>query len=135
MDPSLLENKCPYSMAEKNPDDMCKDDWCIINGSLQLDKHHQYYHQVQLQLYVASDKAKWCDLFCVLTLKGVCVHCIYVDDVWQEQEYFLNKFYLNYSGPNVNQAITFKFFLLIYITVIKTLSFYHVTCALCYHYS
>lgn len=41
----------------------------IIYNSLQLDKNHQYYHQVQLQLYVASEKAKWCD-FCV-------------DDAWQ----------------------------------------------------
>ena len=83
----LLEVKCPYSMAEKTPEDMCKDDhfYCrIINGSLQLDKNHQYYHQVQLQLYVASDRAKWCD-FCVFTLKGVCVQRICADDVWLEQ--------------------------------------------------
>ena len=83
----LLEVKCPYSMAEKTPENMCKDDdfYCrIINGSLQLDKYHQYYHQVQLQLYVASERAKWCD-FCVFTLKGVCVQCICADNVWLEQ--------------------------------------------------
>ena len=147
MDPSsvpsngLLEIKCPYSMAEKDPEDMCKDDnfYCrIINSSLQLDKNHQYYHQVQLKLYVASDKAKWCD-FCVFTLKGVCVQHICVDDAWQEQvcpqldEYFLNTFYLNYSGPNVNQAITFKFFFVYDHQDI--ISLYHITLYIIIHLS
>ena len=99
-DPSngMLEIKCPYSMADKTPEEMCKDEifyFCLVDGALQLDKKHQYYHQVQLQLLVASDRAKWCD-FCVFTLKGVCIQRIFPDKVWEKEispqldEYFFN---------------------------------------------
>ena len=36
----------------------------MVNGQIQLRIDHQYYHQVQLQLYVASDLCQWCD-FCI----------------------------------------------------------------------
>ena len=77
---------------------MCKDEnfyFHVLKGNLQLDKNHPYYHQLQLQLYVTSDRAKWCD-FCVFTSKGVCVQRIYPDEFWEEQicsqldDYFFN---------------------------------------------
>ena len=57
-DPSngMLEIKFPHLMADKTPEEMCKDKsfyFCLVDGALQLDKKHQYYHQVQLQLLVA----------------------------------------------------------------------------------
>ena len=45
-------------------------DYCCVmmNGKLHLKQSHVYYHQVQLQLYVASDLCSWCD-FVVYTTK------------------------------------------------------------------
>ena len=80
----ILEIKCPFSMANKTPKDMSEDENSFIQfveNSYQLNKGHQYYHQVQLQLFVTSDRAKWCD-FCVFTLKGVCVQRIFPDSHW-----------------------------------------------------
>ena len=91
-------------MAEKTPEDLCKDEnfyFSLVNDCLQLSKNHQYYHQVQLQLYVASDKAKWCD-FCVFTLKGVCVERIEPDMFWQEQTVpQLDEYYFKHIIPEL----------------------------------
>ena len=53
----------------------------MVNGKIELKKNHGYYHQVQLQLYVASDLCKWCD-FCVYTTKDVAVERLYPDQGW-----------------------------------------------------
>ncbi len=59
--------------------------YCTIwNGQLQLKRKHQYYHQVQLQLYIGSDMHTWCD-FCLFTPLGVAVERIYPDLQWQVQ--------------------------------------------------
>ena len=79
----MLEIKCPYS---KSPKEICEDDNSYIHfveNSYQLDQNHQYYHQVQLQLCVASDKAKWFD-FCMFTLKGVWAQRIFPDKHWKD---------------------------------------------------
>ena len=39
----IPEIKCPYSKAEEEPENMCKDEnfyFRVVNGSLQLDKNH-----------------------------------------------------------------------------------------------
>ena len=86
VDPSLqllngiTEFKCPYSKRDKSPKECCDDPsfYCTwTNGHLQLKHNHQYYHQVQLQLFVGTDFS-WCD-FCVYTPKGLAVQRIYPD--------------------------------------------------------
>ena len=64
----IAEFKCPFTMADK----------------VHLKRTHQYYHQVQLQLYVTCLESKWCD-FCVYSPKGVCVERIYPDKQWQAE--------------------------------------------------
>ena len=69
------EFKCPYSKCNECPKDACKDsEFCcsLIDGNLQLKRHHPYYHQVQLQLYVTSELCKWCDI-CIYATQGIAV--------------------------------------------------------------
>ena len=96
----MLEIKCPYTMAEKSPEEISKDEKFylhLVNGCLKLDENHQ----VQLQLLVASDKAKWCD-FCVFTLKGVCVQRIFPDKIWEERNCpLLDEYFFNHILPEL----------------------------------
>jgi len=62
----IVEFKCPYTQHDSTPQEACTDPtfYCSLNndGTMLLNQSHQYYYQVQLQLYViASD---WCD-FCI----------------------------------------------------------------------
>lgn len=84
----IVEFKCPYNKAELTPEEACKDleFYCsMVSGNLHLKRNHSYFHQVQLQLYVASDLCDWCD-FCIYTTHGVAVERIYPDSVWQQTE-------------------------------------------------
>ena len=74
-------------MADNTPEEMSKDEgfyFRLVDEVWQLDKKHQYYHKVQLQQLVASDRAKWCD-FCMFTLKRVCVQCIFPNEGWRKE--------------------------------------------------
>ena len=80
----IAEFKCPYSKREVLPVEACSDSnfYCHYkDGSFCLKDTDEYYHQVQLQLYVRMDLYYWCD-FCVFTLKGVEVQRIWLDTSW-----------------------------------------------------
>ena len=68
----IAEFKCPFSKKEVTPCEACNDlnFYCFYDNSLHRKKSHQYYHQVQLQLFVGVDKYDWCN-FCVYTPKGI----------------------------------------------------------------
>ena len=94
----IAEFKCPYTKAEMLLEVACKEpEFCclMIDGKLCLKRNHTYYHQVQLQLFVASDRCHWCD-FCVYTTKDVGVERIYLDEQWVQNvcpkldEYFFD---------------------------------------------
>jgi len=101
----LLEIKCPFSKRDVLPKIACKDPsfYCFLSDdeSLRLKRDHQYYHQVQLQLFVCSDMCQWCD-FCVYTTKGVMVERLYQDVNWIE-EYIpqLRDYYVNFMLPEL----------------------------------
>ena len=101
----LAEFKCPYTKADITPYEACQDqNFCctIVNGQLQLKRNHQYYHQVQLQLYVASDICKWCD-FCIYTTKGVVIERIYFDNTWLTESYSkLESYFFEVMLPEIN---------------------------------
>ena len=81
----IAEFKCPYSKQDQSPYDACADaNFCceIVNGKFQLKREHQYFHQVQLQLYVSSDMYSLCD-FCVYTPVDVAVERIYPSKEWE----------------------------------------------------
>ena len=82
----IAEFKCPYSKLDITPEKACEDPkfCCILLGDkIQLKRDHIYYHQVQLQLYVASDLCHWCD-FCIYTTKGVAVERVFPDAAWKQ---------------------------------------------------
>ena len=56
----------------------------MVNGKFCLKHTHQYYHQVQLQLYVSIDVASWCD-FGVYTPVGIATERIYPCTGWQSK--------------------------------------------------
>ena len=81
----IAEFKCPYSKQDKSPQESCQDPnfFCeLANGSFQLKHKHNYFHQVQLQLFVSGDMFSWCE-FCVYTPVGVAVERIYPCKEWQ----------------------------------------------------
>jgi hypothetical protein len=101
----LLEIKCPYSIRDAHPLEACYDTsfYCFIDtdGLCKLKKDHQYYHQVQVQLFVCSDKHHWCD-FCVYTTKGIIVERINQDIEWiQKSVPKLQDYFDNYTLPEL----------------------------------
>ena len=86
-DPScgIAEFKYLFTKRHEPPEKACEDPdfYCsMINASLHLKRDHLYYHQVQLQLFVAFDKCQWCD-FCIFSGDSVAVERIYPDSQWQ----------------------------------------------------
>ena len=82
----VAEFKCPYSKRDVSPLEACCDPnfYCeLVDGHFQLKRTHQYFHQVQLQLYVSRDMYSFCD-FCVYTLKNVAVERIYPCKEWED---------------------------------------------------
>lgn len=59
----VLEIKCPFCLTKKSIHEAAEDkSFCLVNnekGQLQLNKDHQYYYQVQLQLLLTG--ASYCD--------------------------------------------------------------------------
>ena len=100
----ILEIKCPYThrhndiyaVARSQESFFCQ---MGLDGTISLKRDHEYYHQVQLQLYVTS--ANWCD-FCVYTTKGIAIESIYPDVGWQVRNLpKLQYFYDNILLPEI----------------------------------
>lgn len=101
----LLEIKCPYTKRDMSPEEACEDPnfYCYKadNGTFALKRSHQYYDQVQLQLYVSADFSDWCD-FCVYTTKGVMIERIYADHEWATRAIGqLNDYFDNVMLPEI----------------------------------
>ena len=80
----LVEYKNPYSVRNMTLSEACQRSSFFLkqteDGSLGLKTTHDYYHQVQCQLFV--DKKSWCD-FVVQTNIDLFVQRIYWDkDFW-----------------------------------------------------
>uniref|UniRef100_A0A1X7TM66 Uncharacterized protein n=1 Tax=Amphimedon queenslandica TaxID=400682 RepID=A0A1X7TM66_AMPQE len=56
----------------------------LINSDVVLKQNHAYYHQVQVQLYVAADICKWCD-FCVYTPQRISLQRILPNITWEKE--------------------------------------------------
>ena len=84
------------------------------SGSVKLKRSHHYYHQVQLQLFVCSNKYHWCD-FCVYTPMGVTVEKITLDKEWIEEsiskleDYYDNVILPELVYPCINQHTFYNF--------------------------
>ena len=80
----IAEFKCPYREAKLSLVEACQEsEFCyvMVNDKLRMKESRAYYHQIQLQLYVASDYCSWCD-FCVYTTKDIGVVQVYHDQNW-----------------------------------------------------
>lgn len=98
----LLELKNPSSASHmKISEAMKKKGFCLTvkEGRQQLDQKHDYYYQVQCQLYCTQ--AMWCD-FVVRTEEDLYVERILRDDEWwQTQLPKLEKFYFTALLPEL----------------------------------
>ena len=117
----IAEFKCPYVKANVTVEEACEDKnfYCtMIDSKLHLEKNHSYYHQVQLQLYVANDRCNWCD-FCVYTTHGVAVEgLILIGSSMSALSLIvtsLNTCYPSWYIHNTNQVITCNRWLIIHV--------------------
>ena len=81
----IIEVKCPYSIRNLSfsDPDYKKHHLPYLDHELNLLKTHEYYHQIQGELY-ATD-APWCD-FVVWTVKDMHIQTIYPDYKWRRTE-------------------------------------------------
>ena len=100
----IAEFKCPYREADMSLEEACqRSDFCcsMVDGKIYLRENHFYYHQVQLQLYVAATSCYWCD-FCVYTTKDIGVQRIYPDDSWVHHTCpKLDEYYFDHILPEI----------------------------------
>jgi len=81
----IVEVKCPYSIRNLSFSDpeYKKHHLPYLDLDLKLIEMHEYYHQIQGELY-ATD-APWCD-FVVWTPKDMHIERIYPDETWRRTE-------------------------------------------------
>ena len=101
----IVEFKCPYAYRDKALQETCKDEnfYCGINdnGTIFLKLTHQYYHQIQLQLFVGLDMFAWCDL-CIYSTKGILDQRIFPDLKWRSDNIpKLEEYYDNFMLPEI----------------------------------
>jgi hypothetical protein len=100
----IIEIKCPYSARYLHPLDIPKNIktfYCSLDhdGKLKLNKKHNYFFQIQGQLFVT--KRKYCD-FIVWTPKGINVETIVADDQFMKNILpKLKDFYYKHYGPEL----------------------------------
>lgn len=102
--PAILEVKCPFSARAMSIKDACanlKDFFleCDSEGTLRLKESHDYWHQVQGQLYLTGTSC--CD-FVVWTPVSMEVIRILKDDSWQCHLKNMIEFYFNVFLPSLN---------------------------------
>lgn len=108
----LVEVKCPYSARDLNPVDIPakKKSFCstLKDGKLHLKPSHNYFYQVQGQMYITGRRI--CD-FVVWTPKGLSVEEIQFDPGFvKTMVEKLETFYLNHYGPELVDSRRFRHF-------------------------
>ena len=83
----LLEIKNPFSKRNMTMSEACNTGsaFCLKekDGEIKLKKTHDYYHQIQCQMYCVDKE--WCD-FVVRTEKAIHIERIYRDKEWWDQQ-------------------------------------------------
>ena len=103
----LVEYKNPYSVRDKSIDEACRcKNFCLQkkenNDEIQytLKKRHDYYYQVQCQMY--CNEREWCD-FVLCTENDIHVERIYRNTKWwDEQLPILKSFYFRALLPELS---------------------------------
>ena len=102
----IAEFKCPFSKKDVSPEKACCDPgfyltFDVAGGKYHLNRDHQYYHQVQLQLVVSMDICHWCN-FCVYTPHGVAIERIWFDPGWYNKYILeLESYFDGYILPEI----------------------------------
>ena len=98
----LVEVKTPFSMKENTPEEACKtSSFCLErkNDEYQLKTRHDYFYQVQCQLYCTN--TDWCD-FILKTNKDFHIQRIHRDKKWWGLQLTkLRKFYFEALLPEL----------------------------------
>ena len=102
----ILEVKCPYSVRFLHYADMLAANNLprYITSDFELDTNHDYYHQVQGQLY--ATQAAWCD-FVMWTTKSTLITRVYPSRDWvAECIPKLSSYYINHYLPTTRNEKT-----------------------------
>ena len=95
----LVEIKNPFSARQKTLREACASSTFCLEEKENVKLRHDYYHQVQCQLYCAN--RNWCD-FVLRTNKEMHVERIYRDKKWWGQQLAkLRKFYFTDLLPEL----------------------------------
>lgn len=101
-DDCVLEVKCPYTQRNSGIDEALKaNNFCLekaADGSVCLRKNHDYWHQVQGQMFLT--KRTFC-FFVVWTTKQVIILKISRDEAWEVNLHILQDFYFYHIFPKV----------------------------------
>jgi hypothetical protein len=78
-----LEAKCPYRWRDDNVEDMLKDKDCHLDSNGELKPAHEYYAQVQMQMFVTNlnyaQVVTWMNSGCVISY--VARNDMFIDDM------------------------------------------------------
>ncbi|KAI4465290.1 exonuclease phage-type/recb c-terminal domain-containing protein [Holotrichia oblita] len=105
-DDKIVEVKCPYSARQYSPQDAAEKIKSFYlrldknSKNLSLDRKHNYYYQIQGQLFISQRKL--CD-FIVWTPKGTHIETINIDHDFIQRTMLpkLINFYWKYFGPEL----------------------------------
>jgi hypothetical protein len=98
-----LENKCPFSVANEEPTtENVKYIITQADGSLTLQKSHQYYSQIQGQMGVAGFDS--CDLFVFTAHGNLTVTVPFDEPYWAALSKNLKKFYWDHYCERFYEA-------------------------------
>ena len=102
----IIEVKCPFVCRECSFEEAAatKRTFCLQkthHGRLRLNTKHQYYHQVQVQLFVT--KAEYCD-FVVWSPSQVHIEHILPDSSYMQNIDTLHSFYFSHMLPHLVHA-------------------------------
>ena len=101
----IIEVKCPFVCHECSFEEAAatKRTFCLqkTQKGLPLSSKHQYYHQVQVQLYVT--KAEFCG-FAVWSPSQLHIECIFPDSAYMQNIDKLRSFYFTHMLPYLVRA-------------------------------
>ena len=99
----LLEIKCPFSIRMKKPKD-CFENMSCTDREGKLKQNHNYYYQIQTQLYATG--YKWCD-FVIYTPVGLHIQRVPFNETYYTEKVIpkLEGFYKDHFEPAIRSEI------------------------------
>lgn len=89
---AIIEVKCPFRLRNATAEEVIMDPKYCFRGTSELDKNHEYYHQIQGQLFLTNRSL--CYLV-IWTTVDVIICLVQADPQWANNIQTLYSFYYN----------------------------------------